>query len=57
MRIWFENVRGNTEDCELLEEDVDPYNIKGLNHIEENCASLSLLDKVPGYSFYEAGEL
>jgi hypothetical protein len=45
------------QDCEFVEEAVDPYSIEGLGHIEENCASQSPLVKVPGYSFYEAGEL
>jgi len=45
------------KDREFVKEAVDPYSNEDLGHIQENCARLPSLVKVPGYSFYKAGEL
>ena len=60
IQVWgygFEKLRGKVKDCEFVKEAVDPYSIKGLSHIQEDCACQSPLVKVSGYSFYKAGEL
>jgi len=37
-RYGFGKVRGEINDCYVVEETVDPYSILGLKHIQENRA-------------------
>ena len=52
-----DNARREIEDNQLVKEVLDPNGIEGFGHVQEHRTSQSLLSKIPGYSFNEAGHL
>ena len=50
-------VRRDVQECQLVEEAIDPDGMEGFGHVKEDCACQPLFAKVPGYPFNETGQL